>query len=71
MNFNNVDDKSESESSSEENLDSSRLKNMLWCICQECSISYHRLLNQSRETISLLNDKLEGITVVHHKQQRL
>ena len=38
MNFNNVDDESESESSSEENLDSSCLKNMHWCICQECSI---------------------------------
>ena len=38
MNFNNVDDESESESSSEENLDSSHLKDMHWCICQECSI---------------------------------
>ena len=33
MNFNNVDNESESESSSEENLDSSRLKYMHWCIC--------------------------------------
>ena len=38
MKFDNVDDESESESSSEENLDSSRLENMRWCTCQECSI---------------------------------
>ena len=39
MNFNNVGDESDSESSSAENFDPSRLKkHMDWCICQECSI---------------------------------
>ena len=63
MNFNNVHDESESESSSEENLDSSRLKNMNWCIFQECSIMPSLVESKcGRETISLLNDKLEGIS---------
>ena len=63
MNFNNVEDESESESSNEENLDSSRLKNMYWCICQECSIMPSLVESKCcRETISLLNDKLEGIS---------
>ena len=64
MNFNNVDDESESESSSEENLDSSRLKNMHWCICHECFIMPSLVESNKgcRETISLLNDKPEGIS---------
>ena len=59
--INNVDDESDSELSSEENLDSSHLENMHWSTCQE---SYHSLLKCFRESISLLNDKLEGIRCI-------
>ena len=46
INSSNVDDEFESESSNEENLTSSQLKNMHWCICQNVP-SCHHLLNQS------------------------
>ena len=58
----NFDDGSDSESSSEEDIDSSRLENMHWCTCQECSIMPSLIESKCcRETISLLNDKLESI----------
>ena len=64
--------KSDSEtSSSEEELDSSRLENLHWCSCECCVIFSPMLLEECKcckENVNLLADKLAGIKCITHNE---
>ena len=64
--------KSDSEtSSSEEELDSSRLENLHWCSCECCVIFSPMLLEECKcckENVNLLANKLAGIKCITHNE---